>query len=85
MQVLTYVLSIEIAFTVTVLCREASRERGGEQRKPGEREEDTIELGCTTIVRQAGSESQQAGGQQVLEWPWPWPTEEVCYFPEERL
>lgn len=61
MQVLTYILSIEIAFTVTVLCREASRERGGDQRNPGEREED-----CTTKVRQAGSESKQAGGQGVF-------------------
>lgn len=33
MHTLTYVLSIEIALTVTVLCREASREkRGGKHR-----------------------------------------------------
>lgn len=30
MHALTYVLSIEIALTVTVLCREASRGDGGE-------------------------------------------------------
>lgn len=32
MHALTYVLSIEIALTVTVLCREASREKRGEHR-----------------------------------------------------
>lgn len=37
MQFLTYVLSIEIALTVTVFCREASRERGSEQRRSGEK------------------------------------------------
>ncbi len=57
MQVLTYVLSIEIALTVTVFCREASRERGSEQRRPGERKE-----GCRTTVTRAGSTVRQAGG-----------------------
>lgn len=32
MHTLTYVLSIEIALTVTVFCREASRETGGKHR-----------------------------------------------------
>lgn len=32
MHALTYVLSIEIALTVTVLCREASREKRGKHR-----------------------------------------------------
>lgn len=57
MQVLTYVLSIEIALTVTVFCREASRERGSEQWRTGERKQ-----GCRTSVTQAGSTIRQARG-----------------------
>lgn len=41
---LTYVLSIEIALTVTVLCREASREKRGKHRVRDLEEESIKEL-----------------------------------------
>lgn len=79
MQVLTYVLSIEIALTVTVFCREASRERGSEQRRTGERKQ-----GCRTTVTQAGSTIRQARGWAASISVFPWPTKGVCYLPGRK-
>lgn len=64
MQVLTYVLSIEIALTVTVFCREASRERGRVSRGDQERGRRAAELQLHKQVQQLG---RQADGRQVVQ------------------
>lgn len=67
MQFLTYVLSIEIALTVTVFCREASRERGSEQRRSGEKSR-AAELQLHKQVQRLGRRADgPVGGQQVFQ------------------
>lgn len=63
MQVLTYVLSIEIALTVTVLCREASREREGVNRGNQERGNEGNQIWAAELQLDKQDNKEKAGRQ----------------------